>query len=1137
MSDRAISFLIALFGFSTMGLSAQEPDVAEKPLAAESPAAAPVEEELPWLDSLDTGYRQALTNQQPIFVVIGGPGCPYCRVLEAEMRKPIAQEELKRWTRVKLDLEAAPDQARLMSVGPIPALRLLTPTGLIVVSTEGAQSAEQLVEWLQSNREELLDSAAEELADTGPPTEIEVRKLIRLFRKKDATIREAAIQRMMPYPSDAATRVVESFFDGPLSVQLCSLELLTEWEAPVAGLDPWQPGTLSLEKLKTLSEWAENNEHLAAEARQLSAEELEQAKREIDGLLSSNLVEARAIRERLGRYGTQLLPEVRARIQAATTDQDRERLTALRYRLVAPRSLLLDWPSGLERLASTKHSEKRAAALELSTRASSAEEPLLLELFGDPVPLIREISLRTLKRIGGSDVNSALVRLLDDPDANVRTAVLTQLAVDPSPRIVPRIAEYIKTEQDSDLIVHAARLLREAKGKAAVEALIELLEHENWQVRAEATEGIGKVIDAERSNRGQYQFAYDSLLKRLDDEDGFVISRAMEALKHANQSRVIEPISEVAEKHPELATEVVKWLSQAHEFNETKIKLLRKYCHHQEPQVRAAAIRGICQLAPSECEMELRTLLRDETSQVRTAAAMALYTVLDRQRVRIPVEDAFVESGYFAGPEVYEERPSSSIGNFFRSIFGGRPSPDVEKSDPPTAIETFESEEPLVAPKPDSPDEGLAPPNYAADATGEKLDEYLQQIREGRHHPKWAFDLRPSLETMTESETKTERLTAALTLTALGQDDVSLPVFGAALQTQPHHLSLISPSLKWLPWADRIRLFDEMLPLARSEIDLDSVLKQMALTHDRRAIPALWSALDHERADDVASTAVTSAMTQLMFRTYYFDTGEITPAQRKFAQSELQYRSQVGSYWQRLTALLLLNRIDKNKVAELTREIVENDSEPAPLRRDAFRILLVSQTDREATDTALEVLNRKDFHFREDAVIALTMGRSEITAVAEERLSIASHYDRYGDRNFPPSREPLQAIFPEAPEGLSKEELFPFLQSSDSKTAARAAYLLVLLGERDAFSILHAYWESSAKSDPKWSRLVYRAVAFLDDERFVPDLIWIYENVISIEEHSETTKDFYWTIRIMTGPQILELRKRIRDEVGMNSLR
>ena len=32
-------------------------------------------------------------------------------------------------------------------------------------------------------------------------------------------------------------------------------------------------------------------------------------------------------------------------------------------------------------------------------------------------------------------------------------------------------------------------------------------------------------------------------------------------------------------------------------------------------------------------------------------------------------------------------------------------------------------------------------------------------------------------------------------------------------------------------------------------------------------------------------------------------------------------------------------------------------------------------------------------------------------------------------------------------------------------------------------------------------------------------------------------KDFYWTIRGMKGPEILEFRKRIRDEIGLQNLR
>lgn len=31
-------------------------------------------------------------------------------------------------------------------------------------------------------------------------------------------------------------------------------------------------------------------------------------------------------------------------------------------------------------------------------------------------------------------------------------------------------------------------------------------------------------------------------------------------------------------------------------------------------------------------------------------------------------------------------------------------------------------------------------------------------------------------------------------------------------------------------------------------------------------------------------------------------------------------------------------------------------------------------------------------------------------------------------------------------------------------------------------------------------------------------------------------RDFYWTIRVMDGPNVLRLRKQMRDEVGMANL-
>jgi hypothetical protein len=39
------------------------------------------------------------------------------------------------------------------------------------------------------------------------------------------------------------------------------------------------------------------------------------------------------------------------------------------------------------------------------------------------------------------------------------------------------------------------------------------------------------------------------------------------------------------------------------------------------------------------------------------------------------------------------------------------------------------------------------------------------------------------------------------------------------------------------------------------------------------------------------------------------------------------------------------------------------------------------------------------------------------------------------------------------------------------------------------------------------------------------------------DEDAYRIREFYWTIRSMTGPSVLQLRKRIRDEVGMERLR
>jgi hypothetical protein len=73
---------------------------------------------------------------------------------------------------------------------------------------------------------------------------------------------------------------------------------------------------------------------------------------------------------------------------------------------------------------------------------------------------------------------------------------------------------------------------------------------------------------------------------------------------------------------------------------------------------------------------------------------------------------------------------------------------------------------------------------------------------------------------------------------------------------------------------------------------------------------------------------------------------------------------------------------------------------------------------------------------------------------------------------------------------------------------------------------------SQAEPDSNdWSRLAYRAIAALDDSSQLPVLKKIYAGL-----QPYYVPEFYWTIRIMTGPEVLKFRKQIRDEVGMTQL-
>jgi HEAT repeat protein len=1117
------------------------------------PAAPPAKSrDSQWLDSLARGYTQAQQKQRPIFVRVGSETCRFCRELSVQLEQPAIQEELKRWVLVAIDVDKSPDDARLLAVGPIPALLALTVSGRVVASEEGAMSASDLLKWLKDNFDLAATIPPDDLDTEEAPDAAAVGRLIQAFRNRDAVIREAVIRKLLPHPDVAAAQVVEAFSDGSLAMRLSALDLLVEWKAPAEGLDPWRKETLTAERLNALAEWGASAR--IPEPAKLSPADLAEAHQIIEHMTIAQAGEAQVMRERLARYGRLLLPEVYDRLKTAATDEIRERLTMLRYRLVEAQSLALHWPGGIERLAAQDSEIRIRAAGELAARATSADEPLLLELFSDPAPLVREITMRALRQAGGSNVNSALLGLLDDPEPNVRAAVLKQLAEAPSAAVAARIATYVAAETDPDLVVHAVRVLREIPGNTTKDAIVSLLGHASWRVRAEAVESLGKKIPRYGNQvQPEHLEIYTLMLDLLKDEDGFVVSRSVETLAHADLVAAVEPLVAAAETHPELAVEVVKALAYGQKQRNQAEKHLRRFADHTDPRLRAAAIIGLTTNPGVNLADDMRKALADPNSEVRIAAANGLFGILENRRRS---EDTNILTGVYrdaakVGDPQEKEPPDeaeSPDNDETTSLPDETPPPRPARSSsaaPATGKSIFDTlktvikvatGQPVIAteefpPQPAQSDEKL--PDESTFSGRDRADEWLRVIRTGKIIPKSQRELRPALEPLLAADDPQEKVAGLLPLTALGADELTLPAMQRLIETEPRLVSRLSEALPWLLATDRQKVLERMLAGPVTHDDLATISSNLAETHSPQAEQALWNLIAHPEADLAAAETVKSSLIRFYFPRHTYQLEQAPVRDRNRAIAAATARAKTGTSRQRLVGLALLLSLERETAREIARPVFEDKRAPLDERGVALQILLITLPEAEGVRLAVAQFAGTHIPFRGPALALLVGDQDTLHSIEEGAFNLSAHGWSGSSHFNSNSGEP---IVPEAPTGLTPEPLLPLLKSENPRVAAQAGYLAALLGRDEGLAPLIAYWRTKAVTDHEWTRFVYRAITSLNDGAQVPLLREIYAN-LNTENNRHYLTEFYWTIRSMTAPEVLPLRKTIRDEVGLQNLR
>ena len=279
------TFVVTLFFFATSAIAQDKPQQAEvteasaqldDPLALLSedaalaveakgkqtdvtkPAMRSAGDRVELQDNYETALKLAELEHRPLLLILGAQWCSWCRKLEGEFDSKDADSILKQWIVVKVDVDAEPDIAQEMQANSLPGLRVLGTDQEIVASKEGYMPLVELQAWLDSSLPAADPTIQRVLFDSEAINQSDLAKLIEFLGNKSPNLRKAAERRLIGSRSVAAPALVETLRTGRLSQQLCALNILQTWQAPVAKIDPWQPETIDAESLQPLIEWLKN---------------------------------------------------------------------------------------------------------------------------------------------------------------------------------------------------------------------------------------------------------------------------------------------------------------------------------------------------------------------------------------------------------------------------------------------------------------------------------------------------------------------------------------------------------------------------------------------------------------------------------------------------------------------------------------------------------------------------------------------------------------------------------------------------------------------------------------------------------------------------------------------------------------
>lgn len=878
-----------------------------------------VNHQVTWFETLDEGKEKTLWRRAPIVLIAGAEWCEACQKLQRELQRPNVQSELQRWVPVQIDVDDQEKTARELNITAIPAFRLLSPDGRVLASREGLMSSAKLSKWLADQYEAVAGTYLADFNSTGTPNSIAVIRIVKEFSKRDATVREAAVTRLLPYPNVAAAHVVSKLSGGSLAEKLTALELLQAWGAPIQGIDPWIPGSFDEQASTDLEAWlkdasfAKNAENVG-----LTIQQILEAERAIRLLPKVDPAAAAALREQLSRMGDGVLPLLKEAILSESEPKVRQRLLAARYRVAMTGQRFLGWSGGEERLAATDFDERIEAINELASMATSDDEKLLLALFESPEPLVRELAMQTLQRVSlKGKASESLAGLLNDSDANVRAAALKYLAETPSEDMIDRIRDYIQSENDPDLIVFAVRYLADLESVAAVEVLRSLFHHVSWRVRAEAVAAVTSLVrKAKVRDDADVDGIQTDLIGLLEDEDYYIVSKAIHGLDVLPTSKAFEHLIAVAQSKPQLTVQTLKILTQSYQYRIEVAPHLRRFLSNEESEIRATAIAKLVELEQAAAADVAKEALNDAEAQVAQAAIDAVFnSALESIKQR--------KNRHFNADQA-------------SSTSDGEPATD-------SAL--------------------------------------LLEIYQKKQLDEWIYDFAEALPGY-NSFSEIELILAAQRLRALlGETSSIESLVSSSIDQQ--HIDYLAALLPVLTWEHRKELFDKLMIVADSVSQKRKVASRFAEGLEPLALQELWHILATNDDSQELVSSLHRLFLDEYLRHGPYQLDQATQEEKQSLITDCENFLKSGTRWQKVNALHLLVAIDPLVAHERAMDLFKGEASAGSLRSDYFRTLLWSSQPDDGLQLAVKQTIEGDLETAEISIAFLVMGKDEVSTLSD----------------------------------------------------------------------------------------------------------------------------------------------------------